>query len=719
MTPLLRLMLVAVLFGAACSTTADPCAGEKGLCVALQIDPSSTVHELDSAIVRAIAPGLDHSYPATPAHGRVTLPVAIAVVFSRVPISAAVELDATGILNGKPVGRGVAHATLNASKHPTVHVALGPIALSPVDGGAPGDAGGPADAGAPGSSAPPDDSGPAPLDMTLTGLDVGFATPDLAGSTLTVDNATHEFDPLSVGNASPAFTFTISNNASSISGALQRTVVGDFGDFAIDNDNCGNLKLDAKRGCSVSVAFKPTSFGTKRSTITYDGGNAGLVVIQVAGVATDSETLTVTINGSGVGTVTGQALVCTNNNCIGTYAVGTTVPTVSLTASPTIWSDFAGWSGGGCNGLGLTCTVTMDASKQVTATFTQRPLTPSHVDPSFHYYKPTAADLTGVSAIDTSGMTLTINGTKQQLSTFTIDPHGWAVLSIGAWTVDRDVTITGGRALVVVAAGPVDIRGIIHGEAVGTTPGPGGGYTTSDDPKVFGPGNPVSPGINTGGGNFGGGAGSGNVEGSVTPPGSTYGPMLTDFNAGSSGAQGTSCVGCSACTWVNQGGGGGGGIQISSAVQIIVEKIPGMKSYGINVGGGGGDPGCQDPQNFGIANPGGGGSGGEVFLEAPAINVAGIIAANGGGGGLFDASVLLRDGTSNGQDGQLGDVPARGGFDSSNVHAGAGAFGSMPASTSTGGGGGGGVGRIWLRTRSTTATVIGTISPPPMTDTSL
>src|SRR5882724_657161 len=50
----------------------------------------------------------------------------------------------------------------------------------------------------------------------------------------------------------------------------------------------------------------------------------------------------------------------------GTYDAGTVV---TLTATPTADSQFAGWSGA-CSGASVTCSVTMDAAKSVTASFT-------------------------------------------------------------------------------------------------------------------------------------------------------------------------------------------------------------------------------------------------------------------------------------------------------------------------------------------------------------
>src|SRR5947209_18077441 len=75
-------------------------------------------------------------------------------------------------------------------------------------------------------------------------------------------------------------------------------------------------------------------------------------------------TLSVSLVGSGSGTVTGSGIACPGT-CSHSYAAGTMV---TLTASPASGSSFSGWSGGGCSGTGA-CTVTMSADQSVTATF--------------------------------------------------------------------------------------------------------------------------------------------------------------------------------------------------------------------------------------------------------------------------------------------------------------------------------------------------------------
>jgi len=77
--------------------------------------------------------------------------------------------------------------------------------------------------------------------------------------------------------------------------------------------------------------------------------------------------LSVSKAGTGAGTVTSSpAGINCGADCTEPYTNGTSV---TLTATPTAGSTFAGWSGGGCTGTG-TCTVSITAAISVTATFT-------------------------------------------------------------------------------------------------------------------------------------------------------------------------------------------------------------------------------------------------------------------------------------------------------------------------------------------------------------
>jgi hypothetical protein len=81
-----------------------------------------------------------------------------------------------------------------------------------------------------------------------------------------------------------------------------------------------------------------------------------------------ANTLSVIKGGTGSGSVTGAGINC-GADCVETAAAGTMF---TLTATPSLDSSFAGWSGGGCSGTG-TCSVTLNSSTAVTALFDRLP----------------------------------------------------------------------------------------------------------------------------------------------------------------------------------------------------------------------------------------------------------------------------------------------------------------------------------------------------------
>jgi Divergent InlB B-repeat domain len=86
--------------------------------------------------------------------------------------------------------------------------------------------------------------------------------------------------------------------------------------------------------------------------------------------APDTPVLTIARAGAGSGTVSGGGLTC-GASCSAPFEKGTAV---TLTASPEAGSSFSNWAG--CDtATGVTCTVTLNANKTVTATFNQAQVT--------------------------------------------------------------------------------------------------------------------------------------------------------------------------------------------------------------------------------------------------------------------------------------------------------------------------------------------------------
>jgi len=116
---------------------------------------------------------------------------------------------------------------------------------------------------------------------------------------------------------------------------------------------------------AVSGLLSNTTYYYCAIVITSDGLKAFGGIMQFTTTAV-SYTLSVTTNGAGSGTVTGNGI-----NCPGTCSVSIVQGTVVMlteTSSPT--STFGGWGGGGpCFGFGTTCTFAISGNTSVTAMF--------------------------------------------------------------------------------------------------------------------------------------------------------------------------------------------------------------------------------------------------------------------------------------------------------------------------------------------------------------
>src|SRR5581483_5576446 len=82
--------------------------------------------------------------------------------------------------------------------------------------------------------------------------------------------------------------------------------------------------------------------------------------------STNAPSLTVSVSGNG--TVSGGGIACTSAGGSGCTATETAGADVTLTATPGAGTGFSGW-GGACAGTAITCVVTMDGAKTVTASF--------------------------------------------------------------------------------------------------------------------------------------------------------------------------------------------------------------------------------------------------------------------------------------------------------------------------------------------------------------
>ncbi len=137
--------------------------------------------------------------------------------------------------------------------------------------------------------------------------------------------------------------------------------------MAYSNDGYGNSYTSAPLFSSPLITYQGTTAGHAQ-----DGDNARLIgltkdiVANYRQASTTTYNLVVTKTGAGSGTVTSSpsGINC-GSTCSASFNSGTSV---TLTATAASNSTFGGWSGD-CSGTSSTCTVTMDASKKVTASF--------------------------------------------------------------------------------------------------------------------------------------------------------------------------------------------------------------------------------------------------------------------------------------------------------------------------------------------------------------
>lgn len=180
------------------------------------------------------------------------------------------------------------------------------------------------------------------------------------------DEATATFS--APGSGTSELSVNVTGDASNNGGS----VVGGSIDCDPADTTC---TWDVTTGSTVTLVEKPEAgfafagwggacSGTAKSC-TVSMSSAQSVNAAFVAAAT-SQTLTVSVTGNG--TVTGGGISCTSAGGATCTANEPTGSDVTLTATPGSASGFSGW-GGACAGTTLTCTVSMDSAKSVTAAF--------------------------------------------------------------------------------------------------------------------------------------------------------------------------------------------------------------------------------------------------------------------------------------------------------------------------------------------------------------
>jgi len=178
-------------------------------------------------------------------------------------------------------------------------------------------------------------------------------------------------DQYVAAGATPSQTVTITNDGTADLNISSITLTGaDPAEFLIESDT-GEATLTPGSTRTVRVSFDPSGVGPKSAnlTIVSDDSDEPSVDVTLSGMGTSvpvTYTLTVIKDGTGSGTVSSTpAGINCGAACQASFTDGTVV---TLTAASAGGSTFIGWAGEGCSGTGV-CQVTVDAVRQVTATF--------------------------------------------------------------------------------------------------------------------------------------------------------------------------------------------------------------------------------------------------------------------------------------------------------------------------------------------------------------
>ena len=205
----------------------------------------------------------------------------------------------------------------------------------------------------------------------------------------------------------------------------------------------GSVVCQPSSGASYSAGPGLSLTGGQFS-VNFDGNGSAASVSRSDHTHLPSPMLLVSHEGTGGGTVAGSGLSCSGNCAFG-FTPGTPL---TLSATPDPQSTFDGWSDA-CSGTG-SCSLSMDTTKSVTATFTARSytLTTSVVGSGFSLSNPLVTDCPPICTTSVKAGTnvslVTIPNKPAYPSTFHF--NGWSGACSGtgscSLTMDSDKAVT-------------------------------------------------------------------------------------------------------------------------------------------------------------------------------------------------------------------------------------------------------------------------------------
>jgi hypothetical protein len=221
-------------------------------------------------------------------------------------------------------------------------------------------------------------SGPCTVAMTASrSVTATFGVLTTGPPSFTVTGTTASPDPVVPGTSTTIAT-SVTNTGGAASGILVDMEVYNAGGAKIHQQLATGQSFAAGQQKTFQwswpvPAAQPTGVYTVKLGIfsgdwatLYTWQNSARTLSVQSGGSPTTFSLAVARAGTGAGTVTSApAGIACGSDCSEAYASGAGV---TLTATAAAGSVFGGWSGGGCSGTGA-CTVSMTASRSVTATF--------------------------------------------------------------------------------------------------------------------------------------------------------------------------------------------------------------------------------------------------------------------------------------------------------------------------------------------------------------
>ena len=167
-------------------------------------------------------------------------------------------------------------------------------------------------------------------------------------------NMGSKHDRANAGDGSGAYPYSYGYGISGVFGTIMSYISPRVGKFSNPDITCSG---------SIACGISETALDSANNALSLNNTRAGVAGFRPTRVNPPPTSYTLMVSKLGNGTVIGTGIDC-GSDCTEDYDSDTSV---TLTATPDTGATFAGWSGA-CTGMG-DCTVTMDATKSVTATF--------------------------------------------------------------------------------------------------------------------------------------------------------------------------------------------------------------------------------------------------------------------------------------------------------------------------------------------------------------